>query len=75
MIGVDTGVDTVLCLGISVLSTYSYYPFISTTIYPKILSNNLNLSCFMNDKKQLMAVIYNPSLTVLVSTLLELYSC
>ena len=38
------GVDTVLCLGISVLSTYSYHPFISTTIYPKILSN---LSCYM----------------------------
>ena len=30
--------------GISVLSTYSYHPFISTTIYPKILSN---LSCYM----------------------------
>ena len=41
------GVDTVLCLGISVLSTYSYHPFISTTIYPKILSNLLNLSCYM----------------------------
>ena len=40
-------VDTVLCLGISVLSTYSYHPFISTTIYPKILSNLLNLSCYM----------------------------
>ena len=38
------GVDTVLCLGISVLSTYSYHSFISTTIYPKILSN---LSCYM----------------------------
>ena len=33
--------------GISVLSTYSYHPFISTTIYPKILSNLLNLSCYM----------------------------
>ena len=33
--------------GISVLSTYSYHPFISTTIYPKILSNLLNLSCYI----------------------------
>ena len=41
------GVDTVLCLGISVLSTYSYHPFISTTISPKILSNRLNLSCYI----------------------------
>ena len=50
------GVDTVLCLGISVLSTYSYHPFIATTIYPKILSNLwcymelLNLSGFIRNK-------------------------
>ena len=40
-------VDTVLCLGISVLSTSNYHPFISTIIYPKPFSNLLNFSCYM----------------------------
>ena len=40
-------VDTVLCLGISVLSTYSYHPFISTTIYPFMLYGTFKHFCFI----------------------------
>ena len=54
--------------GISVLSTYSYHPFISTTIYPKILSN---LSCYINMERLNISVLFYTQLLSLICTILQ----